>query len=362
MEKVRNSDFLKILSYILIPILVEIIIFSLCHIIYLSELNVPKKETKYSQTENFANEYIVFLSNKIVQCQNIEQYENFIKLEDEHGNPYYYTNMKNDINYIIIDKETKEMYTNIRSSNYQQIIDNIKNQKIYWNNVNNIIETNIEYLNQDNIKYNHYYSNKQYKEQETKQLQNYDIYSFVDEEQTEISITNIYDFMLQNRELPVYVITISTILLGVIAIYLLWAIGHKEGKNITLGVIDKIPFELICIICFSIIYISLGILYSYMNFDRYIIISLIVSNISYLLGYSACAIFTVTMIKRIKANKFFESFLIYKFISWIYKKLQRFINEIKNKTPLTKKIFWLYWGFVAISLIFANSISIFYNK
>ena len=125
MEKARNSSLLKILCYILIPILVAILGLSIFHMAFLSEFENTEGETMYSQTENFANNYLYFFIRKIAQCQNIEQPDdfveqsyNFIELEDSQGNTYYYSNNQSSynysngigayINYVIIDRETRE--------------------------------------------------------------------------------------------------------------------------------------------------------------------------------------------------------------------------------------------------------------
>ena len=125
MERVRKSSLLKILCYIFIPILVAILGLSIFHMAFLNEFKNTEGETQYSQTENFANNYLYFFIRKIAQCQSIEkpdddarQFYNFIELEDSQGNIYYYLNNQsiyNDsngigayINYVIIDRETRK--------------------------------------------------------------------------------------------------------------------------------------------------------------------------------------------------------------------------------------------------------------
>lgn len=119
MEKVRNSSLLKILCYIIIPILAAILGLSIFHIAFLNEFGNAEEETEYSQTENFANNYLYFFIGKIADCQNVEENTyNFIELEDAQGNNYYYSNNQDSynyrngigayINYVIIDKETRE--------------------------------------------------------------------------------------------------------------------------------------------------------------------------------------------------------------------------------------------------------------
>ena len=119
MERVRESSLLKILCYILIPILVAILGLSILHVAFLSEFeNTEGQLTQYSETENFANNYLYFFINKIADCQNVEQSYYFVELEDSQGNTYYYSNNQSSynysngigayINYIIIDRETRE--------------------------------------------------------------------------------------------------------------------------------------------------------------------------------------------------------------------------------------------------------------
>ena len=171
MERARESSLLKILCYILIPILVAILGLSILHMAFLNEFEITEGQTQYSETENFANNYLYFFINKIQQCQNVEQldddeveqYSNFLKLEDSQGNTFYFSNNQKNynyyngigayINYIMIDRETGKMFTNIKSNDYQEVKDNMKHQEIYWNCVNHKIETNLTYINEDNIKY-----------------------------------------------------------------------------------------------------------------------------------------------------------------------------------------------------------------
>lgn len=118
MERARNSSVLKILCYILIPILVAILGLSIFHMAFLSGFENTEGETQYSQTENFANNYLYFFMNKIADCQNVEQSYYFIELEDSQGNTYYYSNNQSSynysngigayINYVIIDRETRK--------------------------------------------------------------------------------------------------------------------------------------------------------------------------------------------------------------------------------------------------------------
>ncbi len=367
MEKLRNSSSLKIICYIMIPILVAILILSIVHMMFLSEFG-NKEEIEYSQTENFANQYLYFFINQIGRCQSTAKTKYFDKLEDEQGNLYCYFSEKNIhdtntvignyINYLIIDRETGEKFTNIKSSDYQKVIQEMKNQEIYWNLVEGKIETNLTYINQDNIKYNYSFHHVNYDSitgEESKKWKDYDIYSFYEEEpgnrNSFLFNKNIYDFMLQHKTLPIYTCSLSLLLLVAIAFYLFWAIGYKKGsEKIELNTFDKIPYEIISIVCCNVILFVFAFIVN--TFDIYVqAIVITVYIISYLIGYIACAVWGVTTIKRIKAKTFWKSFLSYKIINWLYKKINKYRKEISQKTPAIKKVFWYYWGFVFISVI-----------
>ena len=263
---------------------------------------------------------------------------------------------------LLIERHGK-MFTNIKSNNYQEVKDNMKNQKIYWNFVNGKIETNLTYINEDNIKYNYAYRNSSYgsnHSQKVKEFGDYDIYSSYEEDKTAQATNflfnkNIYDFMLQHKQLPIYSCLMSLVLLVIIAIYLFWAIGYKQDEEgISLNAMDQIPYEIISMICFSFLAIALSIITNFFDMYHYVVVTLYM--IAYLIGYLACAIWGVTTIKRIKAKAFWKSFLSYKIIRWFYYKTKKFISEMNRKTSSSKKVFWYYWGFIVISVVLASMI------
>lgn len=263
----------------------------------------------------------------------------------------------------MIEKHGK-MFTNIKSNDYQEVKDNMKNQEIYWNCVNHKIETNLTHINEDNIKYNFSYRNSNYgsnHSQKNKEFGDYDIYSSYQEDKT-LQATNflfnknMYDFMLQHKQLPIFGCFLSVMVLIAIAIYLFWAIGYQKGKEgISLHAIDKVPYEIICIISFHVLAMAFTVLANVFNIYMYYLVA-IFYLIAYVIGYLACAIWGITTIKRIKAKTFWKSFLSYKIIKWFYHKIKKFTNEIEQKTSSSKKVFLYYWGFVVISVVLATMI------
>ena len=366
MDKIRNSSLLKMISYILIPILVAILGFSVFHLAFLNEYGDIGKETEYIQSEQFANNYFYSITNQIAQCEKDRKgySSNYIEIEESNGNVYYYCDARQNtnyymgipayMNYIIIHKETKKMYTNIKSNDYQKEMENMRNNKLYWNLVEGKIETNLEYLNPENIKYNYNYV-YQISNEEENGIKDYDVYTSYDNSNMNIYTAYgirqaVYEYMLKNRNQPIHRIIISTLGLVAIAVYLFWAIGHKEGtEEIDLNSIDKIPYEIVAMSCLIIISIFLSVLVSIGEAINYMI--LFVEIICYFVCYAACAIMGVTTIKRIKAKQFWRSFLTYKIIQWCWDKTKKLLDTMKQKATGSKKIFWYYIFFLVMSVL-----------
>ena len=251
------------------------------------------------------------------------------------------------------------MYTNIKSEDYEQEKQNMKNQKVYWDYVDGKVDTNINYLDSENIKYNYSFIYAMEKQTDTSySIIDYDIYTSCDlssmEEYSAYGINEtLYTYMLENRTQPIYAIIVSTIALIIIAIYLIWSIGHKEGKEeITLNSVDKIPYEILVFICLMILSVALAVVVNIGGTINYVI--LLVGILGYLICYAMCAVIGVTTIKRIKSRTFIKSFLIYKIGKWCFDKIEGWIRTINQKAPENKKIFWYYLLFIIISIMLAS--------
>ena len=255
------------------------------------------------------------------------------------------------------------MYTNIKSEDYEQEKQNMKNQKVYWDYVDGKVDTNINYLDSENIKYNYSFIYAMEKQTDTSySIIDYDIYTSCDlssmEEYSAYGINEtLYTYMLENRTQPIYAIIVSTIALIIIAIYLIWSIGHKEGEvGITLNSIDKIPYEILVFVCLMILSVALAVVVNIGGTINYVI--LLVGFLGYLVCYAMCAVIGVTTIKRIKAKKFIKSFLIYKIGKFCFDKIQGWFRTINQNATENKRIFWYYLLFIIISIML---VSLFYT-
>lgn len=300
MNNIRNSSFLKVICYILIPILVAIFVFSIFHLSFLDKYGDSRE---YTQSEFFGDNYLSFVTSQLTKCNNVNDIYNndFVKVKDDMENSYYYSDAQNNqevytsmpiyVEYIIINNKTKQMFTNIKSQDYQKIMDEIKNNNIYWIVTNGNIDTNIECINQENYKYNFEHNYKNSNDGNDK-LGDYDIYTYYDsnliDKNTILGMSQtIYQYMLENKIAPFYAFFITTVLLSLIAIYLFWSIGHKKGENkINLNTIDNIPYEILCAGCFCAIMILLVGLANMFRTVNYITLLSII--ICYFICYAIC--------------------------------------------------------------------------
>ena len=143
-------------------------------------------------------------------------------------------------------------------------------------------------------------------------------------------IEGIYEFCLENRNLPIYVLPISIIFIFAIGIYLLFAIGYeKDVEKTKLNYIDKLPYELVFIIWSVLLTIFLSIAIQCISIANYI--TLVFALVLYFVCYILCAIIGVTTIKRIKANEFLKSFFIYKMFKWCFNKIKKLVETFNEK-------------------------------
>ena len=369
MQKLRQSTLMKILCYLLIPVIAGILILSISNLIIVSEYGQLDDKNQYLETDNFGENYLYSIISKARYVKKVKpeayEYGDYTKIEDDsynasiYYNDYNYDNssINSYINYIIIDEKTENLYTNIKSSDYIKEIQEMKNKKNFWNYEGGKITTNIDFINQDNAKYIIASYSQNY-------LEGVKVYSSFDEEAYGYSnsyyIQNtVYEMFKNNQNSPVYLIPITSVLLLAMVVYLVWAIGHEKGKDeIQLSGIDKVPYEiLITIIFFALgIFVSLGVASVETIIPQKMLIPLIV--ISYLGSYGSLAVGTATTIKRLKAKSFWRSFLMYKIYAWAKEKVKKLFNVVSDKNSSKRKITIFYWGFIIVSgLIFLATAS-----
>ena len=386
MENIRESILLKFLCYILIPIMIFILAISIIDVSITSQYGEMEGPEEYAETEEFGMEYLATLIydirnikkdksqlGKVTEetasktyeeasgMENETPYDNYSEIEDEsYDYSVYYeisnynnTRISQYINYIIIDKENKNMFTNIKSNNYPEEINKLKTEKTNWSYQDGNIMTNINTINQESAKYitSSYYS--------VDNFEGYEVYSNIDP--STLSYSNslyvqqtVYNIFKGHENLPTYLIPLSTISIIVMIVYLIWATGHERGKEgIALNSIDKISYEIISIVIMFVIGMMMS--FALASIETQIPQKILVSVflLCYLIGYACLAVWVSTTIRRLKAKQFIRSFLTYKVCRWIKVTLEKIFRKVTDKQNTNRKITIIYWGFVAISIILA---------
>ena len=369
MEKLRESTLTKMLCYILIPIMGIILIASILNIVLFTENGSNIKPEEYLGTESFSNEYLSSIytytraikNSKRTNPDNEPYYYTEIDDNSYEGKVYYRTINYDDysisrfINYIVIDESTGNLYTNIKTSDYNLEIQEMAKEPIYWTYENDTIDTNIENLNQENAKYaisTYYPSNA---------LEGFKIYTNLNPEDISYSNTfyiqkTIYNLFEEHQNYPAYLIPITSILILAMIIYLIWAIGHEKGKEgISLNGIDKFSFEVLTFFVVMVVGIMCSGFIAGVNYNMPQELLIPIMSICYIIAYASTALYLTTIIKRIKAKEFWHTFTIYRIYRWIKKQLNKTFRDDKhNKIKTSRKIIILYVLFILTSLILAG--------
>ena len=375
MQDIKESILLKFLCYILIPIMIFVLAISMIDVSITSQYGEMEGPEEYIETEEFGREYLLTLiykvqdiygdkkeySNISVNKENSNLFNHYDEIEDKsYEHPVYYevinysnTMVSQYINYIIIDKENGNMFTNIRSNNYPEEINKLKAEKTNWSYQEGNIITNINAINQESTKY---MTSSSYS---TDNLEGYDVYSNIDPNMLSYSNSlyvqqTVYNIFKGHENLPAYLIPLSAISIIIMIVYLIWATGHEKGKEgIQLNSIDRISYEVISIVIMFVIgmMMSFAVASVESQIPQKILISVFL--LCYLIGYACLAVWVSTTIRRIKAKQFFRSFLTYKVCRWIKVTIEKIFRKITDKENTNRKITIIYWGFVVISIILA---------
>lgn len=382
----KQSKILKMISYIVIPILIMALVLSIVSIT-MKENNYYNKE-QYFASDEFVSSYMGYLSEKtydLIHDKNTfhSTQDGDIKIQytsDEHD---YYDDLKN--RYFLIIYKNKAL-TNVPINEQTFTIDSIKSYieqnkdskkvNIIYGNMEAdskiIQDTGVRYLSDLNKTY---YTIESIEDTEqpkreyiTAKAEDFQIFSSYTEDFYEYSqvaiMNNILDKISIFKEYCYFIIPVSTILIILILMYLIISIGYKKGEDgIVLNDFDKTPLEII--IFFAIIIGCIPfILLEGITRDYNGIISLVVTG--GLVIYVLCAIILNTTIKRIKSKTFFKSTITGKILKLIcvcggvvYHKLKIVWDTLTYSSDLKVKVII---KFIIISALAIFIFLVFHNS
>ena len=354
----KNTKFLKALSYVVLSISIVILILSvMCIAIKNSDyLN----EDKYFKSEKFAYNYLMTLQDSADRL--IHNNSLYDSVKDGDMNIYYldmqnsysnYTTIKN-MNFLIIYKN--KAITNIRKNTINQIKEYINSSQDSKTKKVDILDGSIQtdsesisqygdkyldnflitYYTTDTIRKDTKLDDGRYIEYISADAKDFEIYSSYTEElnvSPERQMATTFLNMVEPINNNVYVfLPISALLTLLLIIYLTSVIGYdgNEASTININTFDRIPIEII-VFCAMLISCMPFILLEFAENDYNAINSIAIT--AYIIIYICVVITMTTVIKRIKARQLVKTSITGKVLLWclkIGKKIVNKINEIWN--------------------------------
>ena len=359
-EKIKNSLLLKMICTLILPIFLFGIGFSMLLMTYEYEYPEIKESSNFYDSNNFKDIYLAEILNisrmSKTSKTTMQTYAKINTFEGSDGIIHYYEIRKNqnyssNFIYLLVDDATNEAFTNIKQTVETDTIEKIKqkisNEKQHWILDENGVNTDIEKLKEDNIKYEDIY------ESARKNLAERKLYIYAEENNENDMNKEVYNIAAKWNKDSFKLLVGSIIVTIVISIYLCISIGHKQEEDgIYLNKLDLIPLEIILCIIFIVSAIpaccvvgSASVVEENWNIGvKLFIISLYVFT-------EICLISGGILIKKIKAKQLFKNSLTYRIIKWIKKQLKKTIKFFKESIAPEKKLIIYYLGFILISII-----------
>lgn len=373
--KNKTKQFVKIIGYILIPIFILISIFSALSLYYRSENQQIQEANNFFETDNFMYMY----SSSIIN--NFSTNANALLVEDEEGDSYYSSNRygiyddyqenvqigskKGRVNYLttyeyknfkylIIDNKNSVAYTNVEHTMFTDSIEEIKERlaknSIYWNYENGNVNTSIEKLKLEEIRYKSIYKS-------IDDAKNFSVYTSLENELTYYDQyrTNktVFDMAQILYKPALYLLPLSIIAVLVLLIMNCFLIGlRNENGEVILNAFDKTPLLVALIILFILFMIGCGFLIALTSENLTLILS--GTAIGAVIGYISFVFFLETIIKRIKSRTLFRNTITYRILRWI----KSLITSMTRNANMTVKLILIFIAFGILNIIgFSLSIS-----
>lgn len=366
MEKLKNSNMLKVLCYSLVPMLVLIIILNAFSVLYYLENENDFTNYKgYTETKRFSDNYMGKILRAIHIAESEKEYiqinskrkteaieygtddVTLTQIETDSKNPEIQYNFYTIRNYdVLLISPDGDIITNVeRTTNTdtrEEIEQYILSKKYYWKYDKKQVKTNISNMSYENSYYNG-----------IEEIVNsgYEVYTALKEgDNNELYAFNmIYDFVGSTYKDAPSVIIVCSILLIVVCAYIIISIGHKEGhEGIYTNSLDKIPYEIIAFVTITLLTIEAAGLVMCLQAISDIISKMVINasiTASICLGvviYITLAVSGVTTIRRIKAHVFWKNTIIYKVMQFV-------LNGLFTDLNTTAKLVLQYGGFIVIS-------------
>lgn len=371
----KTKQFVKIIGYILIPIFILISIFSALSLYYRSENQQVQEANNFFETDNFMYMYSASIIN------NFSVNANSLLVKDEDGDSYYSSNRygiyddyqenvqignkKGRVNYLttyeyknfkylIIDNKNSVAYTNVEHTMFTDSIEEIKERlaknSIYWNYEKGNVNTSIEKLKLEEIRYKSIYKS-------IDDAKKFSVYTSLENDLTYYDQyrTNktVFDMAQILYKPALYLLPLSIIAVLVLLIMNCFLIGlRNENGEVILNAFDKTPLLVALIILFILFMIGCRFLIALTSENLTLILS--GTAIGAVIGYISFVFFLETIIKRIKSRTLFRNTITYRILRWI----KSLITSMTRNANMTVKLILIFIAFGILNIIgFSLSIS-----
>lgn len=371
----KTKQFVKIIGYILIPIFILISIFSALSLYYRSENQQVQEANNFFETDNFMYMYSASIIN------NFSINANSLLVKDEDGDSYYSSNRygiyddyqenvqignkKGRVNYLttyeyknfkylIIDNKNSVAYTNVEHTMFTDSIEEIKERlaknSIYWNYEKGNVNTSIEKLKLEEIRYKSIYKS-------IDDAKNFSVYTSLENELTYYDQyrTNktVFDMAQILYKPALYLLPLSIVAVLVLLIMNCFLIGLRNEKGeVILNAFDKTPLLVALIVLFILSMIGCGFLIALTSENLTLILS--GTAIGAVIVYISFVFFLETIIKRIKSKTLFRNTITYRILRWI----KSLITSMTRNANMTVKLILIFIAFGILNIIgFGSSIN-----
>lgn len=364
----KTKQFVKIIGYILIPIFILISIFSALSLYYRSENQQVQEANNFFETDNFMYMYSASIIN------NFSINANSLLVKDEDGDSYYSSNRygiyddyqenvqignkKGRVNYLttyeyknfkylIIDNKNSVAYTNVEHTMFTDSIEEIKERlaknSIYWNYEKGNVNTSIEKLKLEEIRYKSIYKS-------IDDAKNFSVYTSLENDLTYYDQyrTNktVFDMAQILYKPALYLLPLSIVAVLVLLIMNCFFIGLRNEKGeVILNAFDKTPLLVALIILFILFMIGCGFLIALTSENLTLILSGIA--IGAVIVYISFVFFLETIIKRIKSKTLFRNTITYRILRWI----KSLITSMTRNANMTVKLILIFIAFGILNII-----------
>ena len=364
----RTKELVKIVGYILIPIFIVISILSALSLYYKSENQQVQEADSFFNTDNFMYMYSASIINNFAintdalliensdgetyYESNIygtyDDYQDNVQIGDKTGRINYLTSYEyKNFKYLIIDNKNSVAYTNVEHTMLTDTIEEIKQRiadnTVYWNYEQGNVETSIEKLKMEEIRYKNTY-------ERISEAGDFNVYTslendlpYYDQYRTNKTVFDMAKILYKPA---LYLLPISIVAVLAITILNCFLIGLRNEKGeVILNSFDKTPLLVALILIFILLMIGFGFLAALASENLTIILTGVA--IGAVIIYMSFIFFLETIIKRIKSKTLLRNTITYRILRWA----KSVVTSMTRNANMTVKLILVVIGFGILNII-----------